>query len=166
MKTWMNFATKLALLLFVGTLLFNTTQAQTKKQKRLQALTSLIQSKNFQFEATYMRPMTGTGRTLEQGYGLRIAADSVTSQLPFVGNAMTVARDDSRELEFTTRKFDYALLTGDTGGWQITITPKDHNGTVEMVLTIDDEGDATLVVKSSTHDPMTYSGSVEARGRW
>lgn len=170
MKTLTNLG-RLAFLLIICTLLFNTSSAQnkklSKKEKRLQELKSMIDLKNFQFVASSMHSFNGAGRNLDQGYGIKFTPDSLMSQLPFAGSAqMQLSLDNSKnELEFTSKNFEYSMLSGQTGGWQITIVPKDNPKIVQMVLTVDDEGEATLIVKNTLRDPVTFSGSVEANGK-
>ena len=165
MKTLTNFG-RLAFLLVICALLFNTASAQTKKltkkEKRLQELKSLIESKNFHFEANYMRALGGGGRALDTGSGLTISPDGMVSQLPYAGVAMQASLDTKSVLDFTSKNYDYSMLSGDNGGWQITVVPKDYPAIVQMVLTIDDEGEATLAIKSTTRDPISFTGSIEA----
>ena len=73
-------------------------------------------------------------------------------------------------INFTSTKFDYKSVPGKKGNWVITITPKDKSisdwrRVQFMKLNISADGSASLSVVSSSRDPITFNGYIDARGK-
>jgi len=64
-------------------------------------------------------------------------------------------------MSFTTKNFDYTVTPQKKGGWEVTIKPKDRNSDIQqMVLSIGQNGYASLQVISSSRDAISYNGSI------
>ncbi|OCX50825.1 hypothetical protein BEL04_19030 [Mucilaginibacter sp. PPCGB 2223] len=167
MKTLMNFAVRIALLLVVGTLIFDTALAQDKKAarkaKRLEEVKQVIENRRYVFEPTYMNPMRGGGKQLTSDYDMQIRQDSLISYLPYSGQAYQAPVDPTKNaLDFTSTKFEYTTTKNKKGGWEITIVPKDNREIQKMFLTISEDGYATLRITSYNRDAISFEGTIEA----
>ncbi|WP_448702330.1 DUF4251 domain-containing protein [Mucilaginibacter sp. AW1-3] len=167
MKTLINFATKIAFLLVVTTLVFNTASAQDKKKerkaKRQAEVKQVIEDRRYVFEATYMNPMRGGGKALTSEYDMQVKGDSVISYLPYFGQSYQAPMDPTKNaLDFTSTKFTYTVSTPKKGGWEITIVPKDNKDLQKMYLSISEDGYATLRISSTNRDAISFDGTIEA----
>jgi hypothetical protein len=167
MKTMMNFAARLALLLVVTSLVLNTASAQNKKKereaKRIEEIKQLLTDRTYVFEATYMNPMRGGNKALTDSYDVRVIRDSLISYLPYYGQAYQAPMDPTKNaLDFTSTKFEYTVKTLQKGGWEITIVPKDNKDLQKMFMTVSTDGYATLHVTSTYRDPISFDGTIEA----
>jgi hypothetical protein len=167
MKTMMNFATRLAFLLVVIFLVFNTASAQNKKKereaKRIEEVKQLLTDRMYVFEATYMTPMRGASKSLTSDYDMSVTRDSLVSYLPYYGQASQAPMDPTKNaLEFTSTRFEYSVKTLQKGGWEITIIPRDNRDLQKMFMTVSTDGYATLRVTSTYRDPISFDGTIEA----
>lgn len=139
--------------------------AQDKKAAQITAVKTLIDSKNFVFEVQSVNPASGGTRQLTPYYNLKVFGDTLASELPYFGRAY-VAPINPRQsgFSFTTTEFDYTVSNRKKGGWDINIKPKDATIDVrEMVLTIFDNGSASLIVTSNNRQPISYYGYIRQR---
>jgi hypothetical protein len=128
------------------------------------ALKSLLEEKNFVFQAQSAQPSRGTTRQLTSGYDLRLSGDTLVAQLPYFGRAFSAPIDmRGGGIEFTTTDYGYTLEAKRNGRWNITIDPKDAKDVRQMSLSVSENGYASLQVLSTNRDPITFNGVVVQR---
>jgi hypothetical protein len=146
----------LSVFLFAASL--NVVHEQTDKQK---AIKNLIESKNYVFTAQSVSPTTGAFRQLTSLYDLEVSQDSVQAFLPYFGRAYSPPIDpNDGAIKFTSTDFTYQTIDRKRGGWDIIIKPKDVKFGQELMLTVFENGSASLRVTSNNRQPITFNGVI------
>ncbi|GAC1301826.1 MAG: DUF4251 domain-containing protein [Mucilaginibacter sp.] len=161
---------KISVILMAASACFATAGAQTPKQAvKAQAVKNMVNNMNFVFQANYVNPQRGGGRSLDYGYDLAILKDTVTAYLPYFGRAYVAPTDPTEGgIKFKTTHFDYKAKTNKKGGWDILIVPKDKNisdmrDVQSLRLSITSSGYASLSVTSTNRDPISFDGYIEKK---
>jgi hypothetical protein len=152
----------------------NAANAQTsreeKKTAEQAAIKKMVNDNNFFFMADYALPMRGSSKLLTSIYDLKVTKDSIIAFLPYYGQAYLSPSPAETEggIKFTSTKFSYKVSPAKKGGWEIFITPVDHDITnwrdvQQMRLDISPDGYASLFVNSSNRDPISFEGNVVAK---
>ena len=140
------------------------TKDTSTKNVTANAVTRLVNSKNFVFVAETVTPTGGGVRSLNSYYDLVIAGDTLVSALPYFGRAFTAPMSSSDAgINFRSTDFTYTIVEKDKGGWDIEIEPKNVTSARKMNLFISDNGYASLQVTSNNRQPISFSGQVRER---
>jgi hypothetical protein len=144
--------------------------AQTPKQAaKAQAIKNMVNNMSFVFQANYVNPQRGGGKSLDYGYDLVILKDTITAYLPYFGRAYVAPTDPTEGgIKFKTTHFDYKAKTNKKGGWDVVIIPKDRTITdmrdvQSLRLSITSSGYASLNVTSTNRDPISFDGYIEEK---
>jgi len=138
--------------------------AQQHKKDRKAEIKKIVEAQNYVFKAQTALPTAGATRQLTSDYDLRVSKDTIVSDLPYFGRAYTAPLNPSEgPLQFTTTKFQYMVSNNKKGGWNVTITPKDLTDPRELIMTILDNGSASMVVNSNNRQPISFNGYVTAK---
>jgi len=138
--------------------------AQKHKEDKKAKIKAIVEAQNYVFKAQTALPTAGSSRQLTSDYGLQVSKDTVVSDLPYFGRAYTAPLNPSEgPLQFTTTKFQYMVSTNKKGGWNVTITPQDVTDPRELIMTIFDNGSASMVVNSTNRQPISFNGYVTAK---
>jgi hypothetical protein len=134
--------------------------AQHKKDKKAE-IKEIVEAQNYVFKAQTALPTAGAIRQLTSDYDFRISKDTLVSDLPYFGRAYTAPLNPSEgPLQFTSTNFQYTVSNNKKGGWNVSITPKDRTDPRELILTIFDNGSASMVVNSNNRQPISFNGYV------
>jgi hypothetical protein len=137
-------------------------QADQKKQEEYARLNTMVQSRQYRFDAQSATAKKGRTVQLSGGYGLSIKKDRLDAELPYYGRAYTTDYPPSNSnggIKFSSSDFSYVADTVKKGGWDITIKPK--NTKVNTIyLTITTSGYCTVRVNSNDRDPISYYGVI------
>jgi hypothetical protein len=143
---------------------------RTKKERQAAkeaAIKKIVNEMHYVFEANYVNPSRGDGRSLTSEYDMKVSKDTIVAYLPYFGRAY-VAPNDLRGggIDFTLTNFEYSVTEGKKGGWDIVIKPKDKNisnfkDVQTMGLSISTDGYAFLQVISTNRDPISFNGTIE-----
>jgi hypothetical protein len=140
---------------FTGSL--NTAAAQTLA---LDQVKSILDSKNYIFKADELKPLRGTRIQLSGEYSLKVFKDTLIAYLPYFGRAFSAPLDPSDAgIKFTSTDFTYSQEKH-RKNWDITFTPTDAKDVKQLILSVFDNGYATLQVNSIRRDPVTFSGYI------
>lgn len=143
---------------------FGQQSKEDKKQQERAQIQNLINSKNFVFVAQQVLPLGGRTINLTTPYSLRLAGDTVVSDLPYFGRAFVAPMDPSEGgIHFTSANFDYNQKDRKKGGWDITILSKDTKDVRQMFLTVTESGYGTLEVTSNNRQQISYNGYIRER---
>lgn len=138
--------------------------AQQQKKDRKAEIKKIVETQNYVFKAQTALPTAGATRQLTSDYDLWVSQDTIVSDLPYFGRAYTAPLNPSEgPLQFTTTKFQYMVSNNKKGGWNVTITPKDLTDPRELIMTIFDNGSASVVVNSNNRQPISFNGYVTAK---
>jgi len=120
----------------------------------------MVDSKRFVFQAQSMTPLRGSMRTLSPGYTLKVSPDTITSDLPYAGRAYTAAYGSTDGgMKFKATDFDYTVKEKKKG-WSINIITKKVTGSPRVIISVFDNGNASIVISSSDRDSITYNGVI------
>lgn len=158
----------LLLLLVLGVGLFAQTSVKPKESEKAKKIKELISSRNYQFQAQTVFPMSGRTRQIAgEGYDVSVSKDTVNSYLPYFGRAYAAPIDPSKGgIQFISKDFEYTEAPGKKGGWDITIKPKDVRDVQQFFLSVSEDGYASLQVTSTNRQPISFNGIIaEKRSR-
>jgi len=120
----------------------------------------MVDSKRFVFQAQSMTPLKGGMRTLSPGYTLKVSPDTITSDLPYAGRAFSAAYGSTDGgMKFKATQFDYTVKEKKKG-WTINIITKQVSGSPRVMISVFENGNATIVISSSDRDSITYNGVI------
>jgi len=147
-------------IVFLMTLVVHTATAQKQPSAKAIAVKNAVDSQRYIFHAENVLPLRGSQRFLTSGYDVTVTKDSVISYLPYFGRAYSAPLNNEGGIQFTSTNFTYAATTRKKGGWEITISTKDAGDVRQLLLTIFENGTASLNVTSNNRDPISFSGTV------
>jgi hypothetical protein len=100
-------------------------------------------------------------RQLTPGYKLIVTGDTLTCNLPYIGTVYQPTIGSDGGFEFTSYKFDYQSKIRKKGGWVIKIKTKDTKGLNQFILTLFENGTASLNINSSDRQSISYFGTLQ-----
>jgi len=164
MKTLLNNLKILALLMTLS--VATTSSAQDSKSKESE-IKELLDAKNFVFKARSASSTGGGFRQLTSEYDLSLEGDTASSHLPYFGRAYSApVGSTGGGIRFTSTDFEYRVGEKKNGRWNVLIQPKDVDNVREMLLSVSENGYASLRVLSNNRQPISFDGIVtEGRDR-
>lgn len=158
MKTRINFFRK-TLLVLMFPLCFGAAYAQNSEG----SVKSAIEGRKFVFNAQTVLPNAARSQQISgEGYEVRVSGDSLVSYLPYFGRVYSVPLNGEGGIKFTSTKFGYAVKNRKRGGWEIELQPNDVADVRKLVLTVFENGSATLRAMSNNRQPISFNGTVRA----
>ncbi len=137
--------------------------AQDKPHKRLDAVRSLVDSKNFVFDANRASPLGLPSISIVNidNY-VRIQKDSTLGFLPYFGEMrLGGGYGEGGAIEFDSEIRDYKVKTKRNGkGITVTFNTKNSDERFDFTLFITKSKSATVVVKSLHRNSITYYGVI------
>jgi hypothetical protein len=141
-----------------------------KKAKKAAETARQINGKDFLFNANYVTPARGGGRSLTSEYDLTVHNDTIVAYLPYFGVAHMAPPYGSTDnsINFKWTKFTYEVTPDKKNGFDILIKPMkqdlgDANAVQSLRLSVGAGGYATLQVNNMNRDPITFQGTIEHR---
>lgn len=142
--------------------LANFSKAQDEKKDmpdKEAIIKTMIDAHRYVFKAQSVHPNRGNMVQLNAEYDLSVSKDTVRSYLPYFGRAYSAPLDGrSGGIDFLSKNFEYNQKSRKKGGWDIVIKPKDANDVRELLLTVFDNGYASLLVSSNNREPISFNG--------
>lgn len=125
----------------------------------------LIRAQTFVFKVRNATPFNGQMQQLAPGnYYVSVSRDSVVCYLPYFGRVWTLPTDVTHMgIDFTSTGFQYTTRQRKKDQ-EVLITFSDRRDVRELRFSIDDDGYATLRVRSTSRDQMSYDGTIVPRG--
>lgn len=122
---------------------------------------TLVKEHKFVFEAESITPLRGQRKFLSGGYNVTVNRDSLSAELPFIGQSQMPAMNrDEAGTYFTTTKYNYKLEMGNKNNWLITLDIEDQKFTRQIVMNVFSNGKTTVNVYSNFRDPTSFSGYI------
>ena len=144
--------------------LFTPGMAQQQKKDKKAEIKNIVEAQNYVFKAQTALPTGGSTRQLTSDYDFQVSKDTIVSDLPYFGRAYTAPLNPSEgPLQFTSTKFQYTVSNNKKGGWIVNIAPNDVNDPRELIITIFDNGSASVVVNSTNRQPISFNGYVTSK---
>jgi hypothetical protein len=155
-----------AILLFLAGVVHAQNSKNNKKQEKTAEIQQLIQSKSFVFVAQNAAPQTGRNINLTSSYDLRLSKDTLIAALPYYGRAYVAPMNPSEGgFNFTSTKFTYTIAERKKGGWDINLQPSDTKDVRQMLLTVSEDGYASLQVTSNNRQPISFTGYITSKSK-
>jgi hypothetical protein len=165
MKNVFSFLPRFVLLfvLLVGIVLHTDAQKSKKGVDSAQAaaIEKLLQEQQFEFKATHVTPMKGGMRTLTPGYFLKVAKDTIISDLPYIGRSYQSGYGaDEGGIKVHASQYEYKKEKGKKDGWTVQIMPLNIPNPPAFLLTVYTNGSATLQVTSYNKQAIMFKGEI------
>ena len=126
------------------------------EEKVLQAL----KEKHYTIDVYMMYPQGRGGISVTSDYSVEVKGDTLVSYLPYFGRAYQVPYGGGKGLNFTEQIEHYSAKRDDKGRTTITIELTNDEDTYTYILTIFENGKATVDVRSEQREPISYSGEL------
>ena len=155
MKAFRIFYTLLVLFIF------GSATAQVKVEKASNSIETLLNSKNFEFIANTMIPMSGgTKNLVGSNYSITFTPEMIVSNMPFYGRAysgMTLNRD--KGMRFKGKPENFTVNKSDKD-FEINAEVEGENDTYFISITVGNSSFATLTISSNDRGTISYQGEI------
>ncbi len=147
--------------LFAALLLIQCSTSNKTSNNEPLNVEALVKEHKFVFEAESIIPLRGSRKFLSSGYNVIINRDTLSADLPFIGQSQMAAmnRDESGTF-FTTKDYNYKYEAGKKNSWLITLDVNDQKFTRQIQINVFSNGKASVNVYSNYRDPTSFSGYV------
>lgn len=162
MKKW--FFTLLAVALTVsgcGVLSSETKEEKAARETReAQMVVDNLNTGNFRIEIDRMYPIRGSSQHVTN-YSVSVKDGILDSHLPFIGQAWRVPYGGGHALNFKAQVGSYNVFRTRRDGYEVRIYVKTDEDEHLYLLTVFDNGRASLDVQSRNRDRISYSGQMD-----
>lgn len=162
MKTWT--LSLLAVVLAVsscGILASETREERAQREAReAQMVVDNVQSGHFKIEIDRMYPVRGTSKHVTN-YSVSVKDGVLISYLPYIGQAWRVPYGGGHGLNFKADIGSYNVVRTRNDGYEVRIFVKTDEDQHVYVLTVFDNGRASLDVQSQNRERISYSGNMD-----
>ena len=153
------------LILAMGIAAFAKESGKERRAEREAALIeqtqNLIESENWQFEATRMLPSAGGSRSITSNYGVLFKTDMMESYLPFIGRAYSADYGSNQSpMIFESGVENYSVKEGRNGATIISFHVRNKSDRMDFVFNISPNGSTSLNVNSTNRGNITYHGNI------
>lgn len=128
---------------------------------RRQAVATAVAARQWHIDITAMNTMRYGSRVVSPDFFLELHGDTLRSYLPYLGEAHAAPlHSPSMGLNFQAPVISYKKSRPKSKRDQIDIDVKTREDTYHYVIVIDDDGAATIRVRSLNSDPISFDGIV------
>lgn len=152
------------LIFFCSSSIFAQKSKKERQKERITEVQNLLSSGSFKFVAQNASPMRGGGYIpLTSSYDLMISKDKIESYLPYFGRAFSAPMNPSEGgIKFSSGNFKMDVTKKKKGRQDFIISFKDVPQVRQMILSVSETGNATLLVLSNNRDPITFDGYISS----
>ena len=122
---------------------------------------TLLNSKNFEFLATSVKPRTGSSKNLVSNqYSIAFSPKNIYSHLPFYGrvySGLNMGLHKGGHIEGEPEMF---TVETNAKGYEVLAKVKDENDTFSISMIVSNSGYATLTISSNNRETISYMGEV------
>lgn len=134
---------------------------QNNKPMMGKDLAGKIESADYTFIPRMAISADGRALQLSSTFSLHISHDSIIADLPYYGRAYVSSRPPACSgLKFISSKFDYNIKKNDSGS-NINISTSDTDAKFNLLLTINNKGNASLTVNENSRQSIVFYGYIE-----
>ena len=140
-----------------------------EKQAEARRIQEMLDARNYTIDIGYMIPLRGSGKPVSI-HSIRVAGDTLTSYLPYFGEARMVPYGGGKGLNFEEKIASYSDSGSsvDSGASAekrtITIAVKNEEDSYVFTLTVFEGGDTHIHVHSVNRDDISYHGTLRVEG--
>lgn len=148
-----------------STAMYNADGTKMTKQEikaaRAQHVREGIENRDFKIIVDRMYPMRMPARHLSSLYSLEIKGDTIVSYLPYFGRAYSVPYGGGKALNFTGIMSYYDIHQVRKEETRIEIGVENDEDTYIYSLSIFDNGNTSIDVRSRNREQIAFSGEME-----
>ncbi|MBR5655816.1 MAG: DUF4251 domain-containing protein [Prevotella sp.] len=135
---------------------------EMEQRARLQEVAEAIRVKKWKIDITSMNTMRYGSRSVSPDFFLELRGDTLRSNLPYLGQAqVSPTLSPSIGLNFEVPVLNYAKGKRESKKrTEIYIDVRTREDTYHYTIFIDDNGDATIRVRSMNRDPISFDGKM------
>ena len=134
-----------------------------EKQAEARRVQEMLDARNYTIDIDYMIPLRGSGKPVSI-HSLRVAGDTLTSYLPYFGEARMVPYGGGKGLNFEEKIASYSDSGASAEKRTITLAVKNEEDSYIFTLTVFEGGDTYIHVHSVNRDDISYHGSLRVEG--
>lgn len=120
-----------------------------------------IENRDFKIIVDRMYPMRMPARHLSTLYSLEVKGDTIKSYLPYFGRAYSVPYGGGKALNFTGIMSYYDFRQGRKDQTLIEIGVENEEDTYVYTISIFDNGNTDIAVRSRNREHISFSGEME-----
>ena len=118
-----------------------------------------LETGNFTIDIDRMYPLRGTSKMVNN-YSIKVKDNVLISHLPFIGQAWRVPYGGGHALNFKAKIGSYKVVQTRKDGYEVRIYVKTDEDEHLYLLTVFNNGRASLDVQSGNRDRISYSGEM------
>ena len=130
-----------------------------REAREAQMVVDNLQNADFRIDIDRMYPLRGTSQHVTN-YSVSVKDGVLDSHLPFIGQAWRVPYGGGHALNFKAKIGSYKLVQTRKDGYEVRIYVKTDEDEHLYLLTVFNNGRASLDVQSGNRDRISYSGEM------
>ena len=130
-----------------------------REAREAQMVADNLQNANFTIDIDRMYPLRGTSQHVSN-YSVSVKDGVLDSHLPFIGQAWRVPYGGGHALNFKAKIGSYKVVQTRKDGYEVRIYVKTDEDEHLYLLTVFNNGRASLDVQSGNRDRISYSGEM------
>ena len=130
-----------------------------REAREAQMVVDNLQNADFRIDIDRMYPLRGTSQHVTN-YSVSVKEGVLDSHLPFIGQAWRVPYGGGHALNFKAKIGSYKVVQTRKDGYEVRIYVKTDEDEHLYLLTVFNNGRASLDVQSGNRDRISYSGEM------
>ena len=131
-----------------------------REAREAQMVVDNLQNADFRIDIDRMYPLRGTSQHVTN-YSVSVKDGVLDSHLPFIGQAWRVPYGGGHALNFKAKIGSYKVVQTRKDGYEVRIYVKTDEDEHLYLLTVFNNGRASLDVQSGNRDRISYSGEMD-----
>ena len=131
-----------------------------RESREAQMVVDNLQNADFRIDINRMYPLRGTSQHVSS-YSITVKDGVLDSHLPFIGQAWRVPYGGGHALNFKAKIGSYNVAQTRKDGYEVRIYVKTDEDEHLYLLTVFNNGRASLDVQSGNRDRISYSGEMD-----
>jgi hypothetical protein len=139
------------------------TEKAAREARDAQQVRESVETGNFTIDIDRMYPLRGTSKNVSS-YSVSVKDNVLISHLPFIGQAWRVPYGGGHALNFDAPILNYTVSQSRKDGYEIRIYVKTDEDEHLYLLTVFENGRASLDVQSGNRERISYTGQMDFYG--
>ena len=131
-----------------------------REAQEAQMVHQAVETGDFTIDIDRMYPIRGTSKMVNSYY-IKVKDNVLISHLPYIGQAWRVPYGGGHGLNFDAPVLNYNVVQNRRDGYEIRIFVKTDEDEHLYLLTLFDNGRASLDVQSGNRDRISFSGQMD-----
>ena len=131
-----------------------------REDREARMVRQAVENGDFTIDITRMYPLRGSSKMVNS-YSIKVKDGVLKSHLPFVGQAWNVPYGGGHALTFDAPIVNYTVSQVRRDGYEVRIYVKTDEDTHVYLLSVFENGTASLSVQSGNRDRISYSGTMD-----